>query len=158
MPSEASSGTPTRCITAHSASVAPMPAPRLARSPAERSNTWTSQPILLSRCAAKSPPTEPPITRARGREDTTDLPGVVDAKAGRPAPPDRSSLLFASCTGMLSLQVVIAGAGDHLAVLWNALRSPDLVPERWSHDLGLKDGAATDYIDNVPVFLVPSNR
>jgi hypothetical protein len=46
-----------------------LPAPLRAGSSSDRSNTTTSQPTLRSRCAAKSPPTDPPITSARGLPD-----------------------------------------------------------------------------------------
>src|SRR3954471_14764178 len=42
-----------------------MPAPRPTSSSRECSKTRTSQPIRRSRLAAKSPPSEPPITSAR---------------------------------------------------------------------------------------------
>src|SRR5205809_923465 len=58
--------TPARRITANSSLERPRPAPRPERSPADFSNTATSQPILRNRQAANSPPTEPPITSARG--------------------------------------------------------------------------------------------
>src|SRR5690348_3685126 len=43
-----------------------MPAPRASSAAADRSKTRTSQPVSRSTRAAVSPPTEPPMTTARG--------------------------------------------------------------------------------------------
>src|SRR6476646_1311350 len=52
-------------MTANSSTCVPMPTPRLARSPLERSNTVTSQPAGRSRSPANNPPSEPPMISAR---------------------------------------------------------------------------------------------
>src|ERR1700704_1182239 len=64
-PMESSNGMPARRSTSIRCEWVPMPAPRLGRSTALRSNTTASQPTLRSRCAAISPPSEPPMIRAR---------------------------------------------------------------------------------------------
>jgi hypothetical protein len=60
---EADADTPQH---SNSSSVTPMAAPRPARSSLARSKTILSQPIARSRFTAKSPPTDPPMTIARG--------------------------------------------------------------------------------------------
>ena len=71
---------PARRITANSSLERPRPAPRPERSPADFSNTATSQPISRNRQAANSPPTEPPITNARG---TIRVPASCGAHLAR---------------------------------------------------------------------------
>src|SRR5437667_4312854 len=64
-PIDSSKSTPTRRNTSMSCGCVLSPAPRPVRSSGLRSNTRASQPALRRRCAANSPPSEPPITRAR---------------------------------------------------------------------------------------------
>src|SRR5947207_12701883 len=64
-PSDASKAMPMRRKISMRSAWVPMPEPRLSRSSVLRSNTTTSQPMPRNRCAARSPPSEPPITSAR---------------------------------------------------------------------------------------------
>src|SRR5262249_54692906 len=64
-PIDSSKSMPTRRSTSISGWWVLRPAPRPVRSSGLRSKTVTSQPTERSRCAANSPPSEPPITRAR---------------------------------------------------------------------------------------------
>src|SRR6476620_2849822 len=65
IPMDSSKSMPTRWRISMSCGCVLMPAPRPVRSSALRSNTVTSQPACRSRFAASSPPSDPPITRAR---------------------------------------------------------------------------------------------
>src|SRR6266542_5964291 len=58
------------------------PAPRPARSAGLRSKMTTSQPALRRRCAANSPPSEPPITNARRAAMTRICSGVLGSCHG----------------------------------------------------------------------------
>src|SRR2546430_5305690 len=65
MPMDSSKSTPMRRRMSMSCGCVLRPAPRPVSSSGLRSNTTTSQPALRKRCAANSPPSEPPITSAR---------------------------------------------------------------------------------------------
>src|SRR5262249_3258286 len=64
-PIDSPKSTPTRRSTSMSCGCVLSPAPRPVRSSGLRSKTTTLQPALRRRSAANSPPSEPPITRAR---------------------------------------------------------------------------------------------
>src|SRR5262245_25168869 len=64
-PIDSSKSTPRRRKMSMSCGCVLRPAPRPARSSGLRSKTTASQPTLRRRRAANSPPSEPPITRAR---------------------------------------------------------------------------------------------
>src|SRR6516164_1550998 len=64
-PIDSSKSIPRRRKMSMSCGCVLRPAPRLVRSSALRSKTTASQPTLRRRRAANSPPSEPPITRAR---------------------------------------------------------------------------------------------
>src|SRR5580658_9846662 len=85
IPMVSSKPMPARRSTAPSCGCVPRPTPRLASSSALRSNTTASQPVLRRRGAARSPPSEPPITSARRAVIRYSRAGGLRPSQHRPA-------------------------------------------------------------------------
>src|SRR6185503_9365782 len=120
---------PSRRMTANSSTCVPMPTPRLARSPLERSNTVTSQPAWRSNRPANNPPSEPPMISARaiagqpvrvGQDPA--VPFFGRSERLEPVARGHGGLPGKTCGGTIALLI---GVGARLAARSiGAIRSP----------------------------------